>query len=167
MWKHVISQRVLNRYKKNRNSPHFPSTLPYAWRWAVFCTRACLYNAVNFLSCPSAQPCVWCITGPLFSQFKEALRANLSVDHPTFCSSFPQCSVVYDSLQLHDCSPPGSSVRGIFSREEYWNGLPFLTPGDLPNPEIEPAAPALVGRFLIEPYHLGSPSSLNWYRIIY
>ena len=24
-----------------------------------------------------------------------------------------------------------------FSRQEYWNGLPFLTPGDLPNPGIE------------------------------
>ena len=24
-----------------------------------------------------------------------------------------------------------------FSRQEYWSGLPFLSPGDLPNPEIE------------------------------
>ena len=33
-----------------------------------------------------------------------------------------------------------------FSRPEYWSGLPFLTPGDLPNPGVElkfPAAPAL------------------------
>ena len=28
------------------------------------------------------------------------------------------------------------------SREEYWSGLPVLPPGDLPNPEIEPASPA-------------------------
>ena len=84
-------------------------------------TRVCLYNAVNFLSCPSAQPCVWCITGLLFSRFKEALRANLSVDHPTFCSYFPQCSVVYDSLQLHDCSPPCSSVHDLLQeRILYW-----------------------------------------------
>ena len=35
-------------------------------------------------------------------------------------------------------------------RQEYWNGLPFPTPGDLPHPGIEPeslALPALVGRF--------------------
>ena len=30
-----------------------------------------------------------------------------------------------------------------FSREEYWSGLPFPSPGDLPNPEIEPGSPAL------------------------
>ena len=34
-----------------------------------------------------------------------------------------------------------------FSRQEYWNGLPFPPPGDLPNPEIKPASPSLAGRF--------------------
>ena len=28
-----------------------------------------------------------------------------------------------------------------FSRQEYWSGLPFPWPGDLPNPEIEPGSP--------------------------
>ena len=30
-----------------------------------------------------------------------------------------------------------------FSRQEYWSGLPFLSPADLPNPGIEPGSPAL------------------------
>ena len=30
-----------------------------------------------------------------------------------------------------------------FSRQEYWSGLPFLSPGDLLHPEIEPQSPAL------------------------
>ena len=30
-----------------------------------------------------------------------------------------------------------------FSRQEYWSGLPFPSPGDLANPGIEPASPAL------------------------
>ena len=30
-----------------------------------------------------------------------------------------------------------------FSRQEYWSGLPFPSPGDLPNPGIEPVSPAL------------------------
>ena len=30
-----------------------------------------------------------------------------------------------------------------FSRQEYWSGLPFLSPEDLPNPGIEPGSPAL------------------------
>ena len=30
-----------------------------------------------------------------------------------------------------------------FSRQECWNGLPFPSPGDLPDPGIEPGSPAL------------------------
>ena len=30
-----------------------------------------------------------------------------------------------------------------FSRQEYWSGLPFPSPGDLPNPGINPASPTL------------------------
>ena len=30
-----------------------------------------------------------------------------------------------------------------FSRQEYWSGLPFPSPGDLPNPGIEPRYPVL------------------------
>ena len=30
-----------------------------------------------------------------------------------------------------------------FSREEYWSGLPFPSPGDLPDPRIEPGSPAV------------------------
>ena len=30
-----------------------------------------------------------------------------------------------------------------FSRQEYWSGLPFPSPGDLPDPGIEPWSPAL------------------------
>ena len=34
-----------------------------------------------------------------------------------------------------------------FSRQEYWSGLPFPPPWDLPDPGIEPTFPALVGGF--------------------
>ena len=30
-----------------------------------------------------------------------------------------------------------------FSRQEYWSGLPFPSPGDFPDPGIEPGCPAL------------------------
>ena len=39
-------------------------------------------------------------------------------------------------------SPTGSSVRGI-SRQEYWSGLPFPSPGDLPDAGIESESPTL------------------------
>ena len=49
------------------------------------------------------------------------------------------CLTVCDPI---DYSPPSSSVSGIL-QEEYWSGLPFPSPGDLPNPGIEPRSPAL------------------------
>ena len=35
-----------------------------------------------------------------------------------------------------DYNPPDSPVHGIF-QQEYWSGLPFSSPGDLPHPGIE------------------------------
>ena len=45
-----------------------------------------------------------------------------------------------------------TSLSMEFSRQEYWSGLPFATPEDLPNPGIKPtslASPALAGGFFI------------------
>ena len=42
---------------------------------------------------------------------------------------------------------PWTAAHG-FPRQEYWNGLPFPSPGDLPDPEIEPESPALADGFL-------------------
>ena len=40
-----------------------------------------------------------------------------------------------------------------FHRQEYWSGLPFPSPGDLPDSEMEPVSPALAGGFFTaEPY---------------
>ena len=41
-----------------------------------------------------------------------------------------------------DCSPPGSFFH-VFSRQEYWSGVPFPTAGDRPNLGIEPESLAL------------------------
>ena len=60
--------------------------------------------------------------------------------------------VVVESLKLcplcdlMDCSSPSSSVRGI-PRQEYYSGLSFPSLGDLPDPGIEHAPPALAGIF--------------------
>ena len=43
----------------------------------------------------------------------------------------------------HGLSPARLLCLWGFSRQEYWNGLPFPPPGDLPNPRIEPMSPAL------------------------
>ena len=44
-----------------------------------------------------------------------------------------------------------------FPRQAYWSGLPFPSPGDLPDPGIEPRSPALAGGFLT-PEPPGKPS---------
>ena len=58
------------------------------------------------------------------------------------------------------CDPPIVALQALlsvgFSRQEYWSGLPFPPPGNLPHPGIEPlspVAPALAaGFFTVEPY---------------
>ena len=49
-----------------------------------------------------------------------------------------------------------------FSRQEYWGGLPLPSPGDLPDPGIKPATPALAGEFFTtelprKPTRIASP----------
>ena len=53
-----------------------------------------------------------------------------------------------------------------FSRQEYWSGLPFSSPGDLLNPWIEPVSPALqVNSFNAEPQ--GQPMHIHAYKNIW
>ena len=68
-----------------------------------------------------------------------------------------------------DCSLPGSSVHGIF-QQEYWKGFPFPSPGDLPNPGIEPVslmsfALSLAGRFFTTSITWEAPTLLWGARI--
>ena len=63
-------------------------------------------------------------------------------------------------------APPGSSVHG-FPRQEYWNGLPFPFPGDLPDSGIEPASPALQPNSLPLGCHGSLPPSPQIYIVGY
>ena len=51
---------------------------------------------------------------------RTALRAKCAQSCPTLCNPM-------------NCSPPGSSLSMGFSRQEFCSGLPFPSPGDLPN----------------------------------
>ena len=50
---------------------------------------------------------------------------------PTLCNS------------MDNSGSDSSPLSMGFLRQEYWTGLPFASPGDLPNPGIEPGSPAL------------------------
>ena len=60
---------------------------------------------------------------------KERKKVKLLSRVPHFASPW---SVTYQTPQSMG-----------FSRQEYWSGLPFPSPGDLPNPRIKPRSPAM------------------------
>ena len=60
-----------------------------------------------------------------------------------------------DSCNTLDCNPPGSSVHGIF-QQEYWSGLPFPSPGDLPDPGINLGLPHFRQTLYCLSHHLDS-----------
>ena len=51
--------------------------------------------------------------------------------------------MVSDSCDPMDGSLPGSSVHGIFPGKNTGMGLPFPSPGNLPDPKTEPRSPVL------------------------
>ena len=95
----------------------------------------------------SPKSCIyWPCVLPLWSRFSELsprLQYILCI-----CAKLRQsCPTLCDPV---DCAPQAPLSVG-FSRQEYWSGLPGPSPGDCPNPGIEPASPvspALTGGFL-------------------
>ena len=71
---------------------------------------------------------------------KKQLKIMDTINKPNKC---PLVVQLYPTLcDPIDCSPSGSSVHGILQAR-----LPYPSPGDLPNPGIEPASTALAGGF--------------------
>ena len=70
--------------------------------------------------------------------------------YPTFASLCHCCCLVAKTC-LTLASPwtvaHQASLSMGFPRQEHWSGLPCPSPGDLPDPEIEPTSPELAGRF--------------------
>ena len=101
---------------------------------------------------------------PLCSSLRERhpclLQVNISTQHYLLLTPFP-CRWSwphYVCVHTQTCPtlvtpwtvPYQAHLSMGFSRQEYWSGLSFPTPGDLPNPGIEPmalASPALAARF--------------------
>ena len=60
--------------------------------------------------------------------------------------SLPQDALFSSCLTVRAAALQAPLSMG-FSRPEHWSGLPFPSPGDLPDPGIEPVSPALAGGF--------------------
>ena len=66
--------------------------------------------------------------------------------HVCVCSIIQSCSTLETPWTVAHQAP----LSMEFSRQEYWSALPFPTPGDLPDPGIEPAflsSPAMASGF--------------------
>ena len=95
-----------------------------------------------------------------YFNFKTLLYFEMKCICVCVCVFMYVCAQSLSYVWLMDCSPPGSSVG--LPRQEYWNGVLFLSPGDLPNPGIKPtslAPPAFAGRFLT--------TSATWEALVY
>ena len=79
------------------------------------------------------------------------LQADLSVQF--ICKNSKDCSILL-KVKVKSLSPvrlfatPRTVASQVppsmgFCRQEYWSGLPFPSPGDLPDPGMEPRSPAL------------------------
>ena len=72
---------------------------------------------------------------------------NKSVNKPAYMLSRFSRVLLFATLWTVDCQAPLS--RG-FSRQEYWSGSPCPSPGDLPDPRIEPATlVSCIGRLVL------------------
>ena len=68
---------------------------------------------------------------------------------------------VHDKKWIRSSLQSGAPLSMGLSRQEYWRGLPFSSPGNLPDPGIKPRSPALQGDSLpSEPP--GKPTVVNW-----
>ena len=67
---------------------------------------------------------------------------HFSLPRDTEVKSFSRVRLFATPWTVAHQAPPSMD----FSRQEYWSGLPFPSPGDLPYPGIEPGSPHVAGR---------------------
>ena len=119
----------------------------------LFCSRgrSTLFFVLDYflsswfliLNCIVMLFCLWLCIGTVNSKDEGLFPWSFFV----FALLFSH-NVVPDSFVTPtDCSLPGSSCPWDFYGQEYWNGLPFPSPEDFPDPGIELASPTLAGGF--------------------
>ena len=87
----------------------------------------------------------------------------LKGDHHDFCSNYDDGVCVLSCVQLSAAPWTVAHQAPLsveFSKQEYWSGLLFPSPGDLPDPGIKPTAPAIQADSLLLS-HQGSQLQLG------
>ena len=103
-------------------------------KWCMLLLLICYWREQITWLCPTFKG-----VGNIILQYSQKEEKNRNIvnnsnDYPS------KCTVRFETLWTVAHQAP-LSMR--FSRQEYWSGLPFPSPGDLPNPGIEPRSPTL------------------------
>ena len=90
--------------------------------------------------------CIWMLVAALFIITKTEINHQSSVGEQVHKLQYIQ--IVKSLICVRLFATPWTGAHQAppsmgFSRQEYWSGLPFPSPGDLPDPGIEPRSPAL------------------------
>ena len=103
---------------------HGVTRIPRAWRGTSAGHRLTFPSCNSLVGLPMRMRQTLQHPASRWGERKKGKReSEVAQSYPTLCDPM-------------DCSLPGSSVHGI-SQAKYWSGLPFPSPGDLPNPGIE------------------------------
>ena len=136
----------------------------------IFYMQAFIYwGQIDLVTC-SRELNICCCFLRLFQWLRFSLLIYPSQRNVYSLSKFKKSTFFFLKLLSHVqlfASP--STIQSMeFSRPEYWSGQPFPSPGDLPNPGIEPMSPTLQAVYLpAEPQGkpkyttVGSPSLLQ------
>ena len=82
---------------------------------------------------------MWDLPGPGMEPVSSALAGRFLTTGPPVCESFSHVRLFVTPWTVASQVP----LFMDFSRKEYWSGLSLPSPGDLPNPGIEPESPEL------------------------
>ena len=106
-------------------------------------------DVYNF--CPSFSPC----NPTIFTCKRRKLGMKTHQEFGGLVAKL--CPTLVTSWTVAHQAPPSMG----FSKQEYWSGLPFPSPGDLPDPGIKPRSPALqVDSLPLS--HRASPHQEQW-----
>ena len=101
-------------------------------------------KCINPLYSPFIIPTLFSLHCP---HFQSSLWWSVEVYSAFFFPSLSHVQLFATPWTVAYQAPPSMG----FSRQEYWSGLLFPSPGDLPNPGIEPGSPALQTHALLLP----------------
>ena len=105
--------------------------------------------------CTTLKPDVFVVS--LFTTWRHAFMSPSVQSHAT-CACTLSCVRLCHPM---DCKPAKASLSMEFSRQEYWSGLPFPSPGDLPDQGLEPVSLANLLRWQMGSLPAEPPHPVN------